>query len=121
MVTRLVSVVRLDEVSLLERMGTGRVMHVSYVGDCHDEVASMKYDYQRYISRNPAICGGEPVVTGTRVTVRIVLASLAEGMSVEEILADFPSLTEEAVRAVIAFAAVSAEEDLPLPGVPTPA
>jgi uncharacterized protein (DUF433 family) len=39
-------------------------------------------------------------------------------MSVEEILADFPSLTPAAVRAVIAFAAVSAEEDLPFPAIP---
>jgi uncharacterized protein (DUF433 family) len=46
------------------------------------------------------------------------LASLAEGASIPEILTDFTTLTEPAVRAVIAFAAVSAEEDLPVPGVP---
>jgi uncharacterized protein (DUF433 family) len=48
-----------------------------------------------------------------------VLCSLAEGMTVAEILLDFPSLEENAVRAVIAFAAVSTEEDLPVQGVPT--
>jgi len=58
---------------------------------------------------------------GTRVTVRTVLASLAEGASVEEILADFPTLTEPAVRAVISFAAASAEEDMPVTAAPTPA
>ena len=47
-----------------------------------------------------------------------VLASLAEGASIPEILADFPTLTEPAVRAVIAFAAASAEEDLPTPAAP---
>ncbi|MGQ9862574.1 MAG: DUF433 domain-containing protein, partial [Thiobacillaceae bacterium] len=78
----------------------------------------MTLNYHRCITRDPAVCGGEPVVSGTRVTVRTVLASLAEGMTVEEILADFLTLTEEAVRAVIAFAAVSAEEDLPLPPMP---
>ncbi len=78
----------------------------------------MSMNYLQYIQRDPGICGGEPVVTGTRVTIRTVLASLAEGMSVEEILADFPSLTQASVRAVIAFAAVSAEEDLPLPAIP---
>lgn len=78
----------------------------------------MTMNYQPYISRDPAICGGEPIVTGTRVTVRTVLASLAEGMSVEEILADFPSLDRDAVRAVVAFAAVSAEEDFPIPAMP---
>jgi uncharacterized protein (DUF433 family) len=47
-----------------------------------------------------------------------VLASLAEGAEVEDILADFPSLDRDAVRAVIAFAAASAEEDLPAPPLP---
>jgi len=47
-----------------------------------------------------------------------VLASLAEGATVQQILADFPTLTEEDVRAVIAFAAMSAEEDLPLHPIP---
>jgi uncharacterized protein (DUF433 family) len=75
-------------------------------------------NYQSYISRDPRFCGGEPVVAGTRVTVRTVLASLAEGMTAEEIVADFPTMNEAAVRAVIAFAAVSAEEDLPLPAIP---
>ncbi len=64
----------------------------------------MSMNYQSYIVRDPAICGGEPVVRGTRVTVRTVLASLAEGTSVAEILRDFPTLDETAVRAVIAFA-----------------
>lgn len=78
----------------------------------------MKLDYQARITRDPAICGGEHVIAGTRVTVRTVLASLAEGHGIEAIVADFPTLTTDDVRAVIAFAAVSAEEDLPLP--PTP-
>jgi uncharacterized protein (DUF433 family) len=78
----------------------------------------MSMNYLQYIQRDPGICGGEAVVTGTRVTIRTVLASLAEGMSVEDIIADFPSLTQVSVRAVIAFAAVSAEEDLPLPAIP---
>ncbi len=75
-------------------------------------------DYQSRIVRDPKICGGEPVIKGTRVTLRTVLASLAEGAGIAEILADFPTLTEDDVRAVIAFAAASAEEDLPLPGTP---
>lgn len=75
-------------------------------------------DYQARIVRDPRTCGGEPVVRGTRVTIRTVLASLAEGDSIESILDDFPTLTKEDVRAVIAFAAASAEEDLPVPEVP---
>jgi len=75
-------------------------------------------NYQEFIIRDPKICGGEPVVKGTRVTVRTVLASLAEGGTIDEILEDFPSLSEKQIRAIIAFAAASAEEDLPLPEVP---
>lgn len=81
----------------------------------------MNFDYYRYFERHREICGGELVVKGTRVTVRTLLASLAEGASVEEIRADFPTVTAEALRAVVAFAAASAEEDLPLSPVPAAA
>jgi len=81
----------------------------------------MTTDYASFFDRRADLCGGEPVLKGTRVTVRTVLASLAEGASIPEILADFPTLTEPAVRAVIAFAAASAEEDLPTPATPVPA
>lgn len=75
-------------------------------------------NYGERIVRDKAVCGGEPVFKGTRVTLRTVLASLAEGNSTEEILADFPSLKTEDVQAAIAFAAASAEEDLPVTEVP---
>ncbi len=75
-------------------------------------------NYHDYIVRNAKVCGGEPVIRGTRMTLRTILASLAEGASIEEVLKDFPALTEDSVRAVIAFAAAAAEDDLPLPAVP---
>lgn len=78
----------------------------------------MTMNFKPYITRDPLICGGDPVITGTRITVRTILASLAEGMSTDELLQDFPTLSRDAVRAVVAFAAVSAEEDLPLPAIP---
>ncbi len=74
--------------------------------------------YKQRITRDPKVCGGEAVFKGTRVTLRTVLASLAAGDSAEEILADFPSLKPEDIQAAIAFAAASAEEDLPVPEVP---
>ena len=76
-------------------------------------------NYSQYIERDPTICGGEPVIKGTRVTLRTVLDSLAEGASIAEILGDFSTLSERDVRAVIAFAAASAEEDLPVQPMPT--
>ena len=74
--------------------------------------------FERRIIRDPQICGGEAVFKGTRVTLRTVLASLASGDTPEAILADFPSLKAEDVQAAIAFAAASAEEDLPVPAIP---
>ena len=75
-------------------------------------------NYRDHIVRDSEICGGEPVIRGTRVTLRTLLASLAEGSDEAEILQDFPALTREDIKAVIAFAAASAEEDLPVPEVP---
>jgi uncharacterized protein (DUF433 family) len=66
-------------------------------------------------STDSAICHGKPIIKGTRVLVSVVLSHLAHGDSVEAIRKEFPSLTDEAVRAVIAFAAESAVDDLPAP------
>lgn len=52
--------------------------------------------------RNPNVCGGQPVLRGTRVPLRTVLASLAEGTCFDEIRKDFPTVTEEHLRAVVA-------------------
>jgi len=77
--------------------------------------------FKDYIVSDKSICGGQPVIRGTRVTLRTVLASLADGDSIEEIRQAFPTVSPEAVRAVIACAASAAEEDLPLPPVPVAA
>jgi uncharacterized protein (DUF433 family) len=71
--------------------------------------------YRDRIVRDPKICGGQPVIRGTRVLVRTILGHLVRGMPKSSILAEFPSLTGEDVRGVIAFAAASAIEDLPAP------
>ena len=73
--------------------------------------------FKERIIRDSQICGGEPVFKGTRVTLRTVLASLAAGDSADDVLADFPTLKPEDVQAAIAFAAASAEEDLPVRAV----
>ncbi len=75
-------------------------------------------DYSNFMSIDSRIGGGAPMIRGTRVPLRTVLASLAEGATVEEIVADFPTVTPEAVRAVIAWAAAAAEDDLPIAPVP---
>ncbi|MEY6433534.1 DUF433 domain-containing protein [Thioalkalicoccus limnaeus] len=58
-----------------------------------------------WITIDPEVRGGKPCIRGTRITVYDVLEYLAGGMSEQEILADFPSLASEHLRAVLMFAA----------------
>lgn len=79
----------------------------------------MVMDYLAHFERNPAVCGGQWVIKNTRIPVRTILASLAEGATIEEIIEDFPTLFVDDVRAVIAFAAAVAEEDIPVAEIPS--
>ena len=62
-------------------------------------------NYQGLITIEPGKRGGKPCIRGLRITVYDVLDYLASGMSEEEILQDFPDLTQEDIRACLAFAA----------------
>ena len=62
-------------------------------------------DYHARIVSDPEIRFGKPVVRGTRLTVGDVLGYLAGGMSEQDLLADFPVLTQEDIRACLAYAA----------------
>jgi len=62
-------------------------------------------NYQDRITIEPDKRGGKPCIRGLRITVYDVLDYLAGGMSVEEILKDFPDLTREDIQAALAFAA----------------
>jgi uncharacterized protein (DUF433 family) len=62
-------------------------------------------DYSQIITIEPGKRSGKPCIRGTRMTVYDVLGYMAAGMSQQEILADFPSLTETDIRACLAFAA----------------
>ena len=61
--------------------------------------------WQERVSVNPAVRSGKPCIKGTRITVYDVLEYLAGGMTEDVILSDFPDLTREDIRAVLAFAA----------------
>lgn len=61
--------------------------------------------YQDYITIEPGKRGGKPCIRGLRMTVYDVLEYLASGMTEPEILADFPDLTTQDIRACLAFAA----------------
>lgn len=65
----------------------------------------MSTAYRELITREAGKRGGRPVVRGMRIAVADILGWLAEGMSHENIVRDFPELTEQDIRACLAFAA----------------
>jgi len=67
-------------------------------------------DWQDHISVDPEICHGKTCVKGTRIMVSVVLDNLAAGLSAEDILRSYPSLTAEDIHAAIAYAAELARE-----------
>lgn len=68
------------------------------------------------VTSNPAVIHGQACIRGTRIPVSLILGSLADGMTSDEILADYPTLTPEAISAALAYgAALASEELLPLP------
>jgi uncharacterized protein (DUF433 family) len=62
-------------------------------------------DYSKIITIEPGKRSGKPCIRGMRITVYDVLEYLASGMTPEQVVADFPELTLEDIRAVLAFAA----------------
>lgn len=62
------------------------------------------------ISVDPNVCFGKPCIRGTRIWVSLILDFLANGMDINEILAEYPQLTEEDVRAAIAYGAEMSRE-----------
>lgn len=76
-------------------------------------------DWRRYLSSDPAICGGQLCASGTRVLLTNILDSLAEGAGREEILASYPSLRPEHIDAALAYAAELAREESIFPLKPS--
>ena len=72
-------------------------------------------DYRDYITIEPGKRGGKPCIRGMRITVYDVLEYMASGMSQQEILEDFPYLTNEDILACLAFAADRDRNQLILP------
>ena len=61
-------------------------------------------NWRDHIHSDPAILGGKPVIRGTRISVELVLEYLADGCGIADVLAAYPHLNEEGVRAAAAFA-----------------
>ncbi|MBC8385988.1 MAG: DUF433 domain-containing protein [Candidatus Cloacimonetes bacterium] len=67
------------------------------------------------IQSDPSIMMGKPVVTGTRITVELILEKLAAGETVEQILTAHPRLTQDAIREALDFAAKAIKADVVYP------
>jgi uncharacterized protein (DUF433 family) len=87
--------------------GSQEAAHVRYNGGM---------DWRDHITVNPAVLHGKACIRGTRIPVAVVLANLADGLSAEEIVKSYPSLTVAGIQAALAYAADLAQERvLPLP------
>jgi uncharacterized protein (DUF433 family) len=64
---------------------------------------------------DPAIMMGKPVISGTRITVELVLEKLAAGESIEQILEAHPRLTKESIQEALSFAAKALKADVIYP------
>ena len=68
-----------------------------------------------YVQSDPRVMMGKPVIAGTRITVELLLDKLAAGETIPQILEAHPALSEEAVRAALAFAADALRADVVYP------
>lgn len=72
--------------------------------------------WRDHITVNPSVMHGQACIRGTRIPVSVVLANLADGLSPDEIIRSYPSLTPDGIQAALAYAAELAQERvLPLP------
>lgn len=70
-------------------------------------------NYHNYITINPKIMAGKPVITGTRIPVELIIKKFAQNMNVDEVLQDYPRLDKEAIKAALWYAGqVIAEEEV---------
>lgn len=72
-------------------------------------------DWRQHISIDPNVCHGRPCIVGTRIMVSVILDNMAEGLTPEEIVNEYPPLTRENVQAAIAYAAALTREEELLP------
>ena len=75
----------------------------------------MRADWRTHVEIREDLHHGDPCIRGTRVPVRTIIGSLADGMSVEEIRDAYPQLTPEDVLAALAYAAEVLKDDVLLP------
>ena len=70
------------------------------------------------VTLRPGVCGGKPCIRDTRIEIAVILDGLAEGMTEEDIIDHYPQLTQEDIRAALAYAAELAHESVWKTAVP---
>jgi uncharacterized protein (DUF433 family) len=73
----------------------------------------MTEEQRTLVVRDPQVCHGQATVRGTRILVSIILDALADGLTEAEILAEYPTLTAEGIRAAAAYGAELARDEHP--------
>jgi uncharacterized protein (DUF433 family) len=73
-------------------------------------MGEMTMKWQDYITVDPKVCHGKACIKDTRVMVSVILDNLAAGSTPDEIVRSYPSVSREAIRAAIAYAAELARE-----------
>jgi uncharacterized protein (DUF433 family) len=71
--------------------------------------------WQQRVVADPAVHHGEPCIRGTRIPVRMIVGSLADGCTAEQVIAEYPQLTREDVRSALAYAAEVLHQESLLP------
>jgi len=63
----------------------------------------------RRIEIDPRVCGGKPVIRGTRIPVAVLVAQLAEGQTWKDVMRGYPELSEDDIRVALQYASASVE------------
>ncbi len=72
-------------------------------------------NWQNFIVIDPEIHHGEPCIKGTRVPVAILVGNIADGMTINEVIQEYPQVTHESMRAALAYAADVVRQDILFP------
>jgi len=72
-------------------------------------------NWQKYITSDPKILYGKPIIKGTRISVDLIIEKLACGETIEQILESYPNIKKEIVFACLAYAAESIKNELNYP------